>query len=1025
MIEDGARVIVDASPRGLAGQWAQRTLSSGGRQARADVCGVDGLANLFETAARLVVAGANVDVTRLVALSAHRRPSKSLRVEHPAVMKPLSLPRAPAVVEVMTPPPPLPRILPRITDEPAVETPAPSDMVAQALLQLRHDALVAHEGALASMQQAHADFLAHRQALADRVLRLASGDVNAAGVPAVTFGSGAGVPPVAEAPSSSRAHLALWSRADLEKLASGRISDVWGPPFDMQDGFRRQVRMPEPPLLLADRVMSIDATPGVLEKNRSIVTETDLTWDLWYLHEGRCPAGILIETGQADLLLVSYMGVDFENKGERVYRLLGCDLTYQAPLPRAGVVLQHDIHVDGYAVAPMKGGDTRIFFFHSDTYVLDDHGNRAELVLSVRNGQAGFFTDAELDDSGGILWTPADVKPESVLALPHAPPPRPTKKRAFTRSDLEAFARGDALTCFGDGFERAATHVRTPRIQPDRMLLVDRVTDLDFAGGPWRRGYLRAELDLVGDNWFFAGHFKDDPCMPGTVIFEGCLETLGIYLAAAGFTLERDGFRFEPVTKKAYALRCRGQATPSSRKLVYEVFVKALVDGPEPSVVADILVTVDGLKSLHCDSVELKLARDFPLSSRPDLTGEVVKANGDDAVGGVGSSLPAVFDQTALLATGIGRPSQGFPGLYEPFDEAGRVPRLPGPPYHFMSRVVDVSGPPQGALARGEDATGTAVVVEYDVPPDAWFFREAAPSQGATMPFAVLLEVALQPCGFVSSLVGSALTTDKPLYYRNLDGNARVHRELGRDCGTLVVKSSLTKSSSSGGMIIQELTFDVTLKDGSPVFDGTTVFGFFPAEALARQVGTGSSPEERARMAERCAGFDVVDLRARPEKYFNNALALPDPMLLMIDRVTGYWPRASKMGLARVRTEKLIDPREWFFQAHFFQDPVQPGSLGVEAMIQALMWLAIEEGRGRGMNRPRFESLATDEPVVWKYRGQVIPENKLVQVELDLISVDEDRATGAVTLRSNASLWCDGTKIYEATGLALRVVEGG
>ena len=34
---------------------------------------------------------------------------------------------------------------------------------------------------------------------------------------------------------------------------------------------------------------SIDATAGVLEKNRSIVTETDVTWDAWYLHDGRCP----------------------------------------------------------------------------------------------------------------------------------------------------------------------------------------------------------------------------------------------------------------------------------------------------------------------------------------------------------------------------------------------------------------------------------------------------------------------------------------------------------------------------------------------------------------------------------------------------------------------------------------------------------------------------------------------------------------------------------------------------------------
>jgi len=65
---------------------------------------------------------------------------------------------------------------------------------------------------------------------------------------------------------------------------------------------------------------------------------------------------------------------------ERVYRLLGCDLTYRAPLPMAGTTLQHDIHVDGYATH----GDTRIFFFHSDTWALDESGARVHLKSMTR-----------------------------------------------------------------------------------------------------------------------------------------------------------------------------------------------------------------------------------------------------------------------------------------------------------------------------------------------------------------------------------------------------------------------------------------------------------------------------------------------------------------------------------------------------------------------------------------------------------------------------------------------------------------
>ena len=33
--------------------------------------------------------------------------------------------------------------------------------------------------------------------------------------------------------------------------------------------------------------------------------------------------------------------------GERVYRLLGCDLTYHRALPKPGETLCYEIHVDG------------------------------------------------------------------------------------------------------------------------------------------------------------------------------------------------------------------------------------------------------------------------------------------------------------------------------------------------------------------------------------------------------------------------------------------------------------------------------------------------------------------------------------------------------------------------------------------------------------------------------------------------------------------------------------------------------
>ena len=143
--------------------------------------------------------------------------------------------------------------------------------------------------------------------------------------------------------------------------ASGKISEIYGPLFEPQDGFERQCRMPEPPLLLADRMVGLDAEPATMGLG-TIWTETDITEDAWYLNDDRIPAGVLIESGQADLMLISYLGIDLQHPGDRVYRLLGCTLTYHGDLPKTGETIRYDIHVDGHA----KHGDVRLFFFHYD-----------------------------------------------------------------------------------------------------------------------------------------------------------------------------------------------------------------------------------------------------------------------------------------------------------------------------------------------------------------------------------------------------------------------------------------------------------------------------------------------------------------------------------------------------------------------------------------------------------------------------------------------------------------------------------
>jgi 3-oxoacyl-(acyl-carrier-protein) synthase/3-hydroxymyristoyl/3-hydroxydecanoyl-(acyl carrier protein) dehydratase len=792
------------------------------------------------------------------------------------------------------------------------------------------------------------------------------------------------------APTAKRAPVGLTLDKDgLRVHASGKISEIYGPAFAVQDNYIRQVRMPEPPLLLADRLLGIDAEPAT-NGTGTLWTETDVTADAWWLHQGRMPAGIMIESGQADLMLISWMGADFANKSDRVYRLLGCEVTYLGGLPEIGDTLRFDIHVDGHA----RQGDIRMFFFHYDCTI--DGVER----MSMRNGQAGFFSDEELAASGGILWRPED----ETVSGPMESTPSQTSLTSLQRADLDALAAGEIWRTFGPGFERAASHTRTPSISGDDMLFVDEITQLDFSGGPWGRGYLRAVSHVAPDTWYFGGHFKNDPCMPGTLMFEGTMQTMAIYMTALGMTLECDGWRFEPVPFETYKLRCRGQVTPQSRELVYEVFVREVLAGPEPTLFADLLCTVDGLPAFHCRRMGLKLSPGWPMDlGAKELAGYVEPKPVAEAAG-------FRFDYQAMLASAIAKPSMAFGPLFEKFDSHRKVARLPGPPYHFMSRVTELVG------ETGVVKSGAEVVVEYDVPSDAWYF---AANAEATMPNAVLMEVALQPCGWLAAYVGCPLDHEADLYFRNLDGTGIQHREITPSTGTLRTKVVLKSIAQAAGTIIVSFDGEIQADDGL-VYTFDTVFGYFRREALQNQVGLPVTDEQRSSL-ELPSEAPAVDLNTRPAEFFGPGARLADPMLLMVDRVTGRWPTGGGAGLGRWRAVKDVDPAEWYFKAHFYQDPVQPGSLGIEMLLQLLQFAMLDLGLGREAGpSARFEPVALRDPITWKYRGQIVPTNKQIsaQVEITRIAREDD----GILAVAEASLWVDGKRIYTASNLGMRIV---
>jgi 3-hydroxymyristoyl/3-hydroxydecanoyl-(acyl carrier protein) dehydratase len=213
---------------------------------------------------------------------------------------------------------------------------------------------------------------------------------------------------------------------------------------------------------------------------------------------------------------------------------------------------------------------------------------------------------------------------------------------------------------------------------------------------------------------------------------------------------------------------------------------------------------------------------------------------------------------------------------------------------------------------------------------------------------------------------------------------------------------------------------------GRLVYSGRASFGFFPGADLEQQVGIRDAHDRTYRPSreELCCGerFTLETLPPiRPDDSDSepwSGAALPAQALRMINEIDLYVPDGGPYGLGFIRGIKRVDPDEWFFKAHFHDDPVCPGSLGLEAFLQLLKVAAIK--RWPALERThRFEPVAIGAPHKWVYRGQITPANKRVEVEAAVTDVCDGRTP---TIAANGFVSVDETTIYELTGFALRLV---
>ncbi|AQY20641.1 hypothetical protein T261_08690 [Streptomyces lydicus] len=239
-------------------------------------------------------------------------------------------------------------------------------------------------------------------------------------------------------------------------------------------------------------------------------------------------------------------------------------------------------------------------------------------------------------------------------------------------------------------------------------------------------------------------------------------ELLRIYVFHRGFHLCTPGARTTPLTDRPVLVETLYAPAPPYGPLRLEMEVTELGMVPKTYLAGDCKITGGGRLVARVSDLGIAL-REGPGA---DLAMGLDRATCRSAAGqwAVGSEL-----HSAIAAEGDNDAQLPPHGVPDPHVTAQVRPRLPRGDMLMLDRCLrGESG------AWREYRTGSRLTSKYDVPKDPWYVRES----GGTLPQSALMEIALQPAGLLSGLLGVlGEYPDQDLSCHNLEGSARLLRE--------------------------------------------------------------------------------------------------------------------------------------------------------------------------------------------------------------------------------------------------------
>ncbi|WP_083749281.1 beta-ketoacyl synthase [Frankia sp. CcI49] len=597
-----------------------------------------------------------------------------------------------------------------------------------------------------------------------------------------------------------------------------------------------------------------------------------------------------------------------------------------------------------------------------------------------------------------------------------------TERRELTAADLAALGRGEIAGVFGPAYDQEGASPDLTLVDPGDRPLLAWVAGLRTHGGASAAGSLHAGL-LPLD----AASGTDALT---TELLTAAGQALRVFALYVGLHLCLADARFVPAApaEDPDGRPRTGPAHPAptvtlvgtgadgaSRwdgtggEVVLDVDTIDLL--PRPWLAARVLVQAGGRVVAEIRDVAVTVRERPGTQIGPDHGGAVTAFLGRRNAAGERALL------NEFHMAHCARGDQGI-GLGPEFGayRGRRATRLPGGGLRLVDRIMASDS------RRGDLRGGATHITEYDAAADCWYYADTA---NASMPNAVYMETSLQSALLLGYYLGATLAEPEEDYsLRNLGGSATVLREVELRDATIRQHSTLMSTNPMPGTALQDFSYSMAV-DGEPFYTGESMFGYFNAPALARQTGLDGGRlvptwldevAERGGEAPAVRTIDVAARRADPAAPLcaRGQLALLDD----VEVVDG----GGRHGRGYLRAVRPIDPADWFFTRHFHLDPVIPGSLGVEAVIQAMQEWSVDAGHADGMARPGFV-LPVGLTMHWKYRGQLLPSDGTFTLEVHISDVS--RRPGRVRVTADASLWKPTMRIYQLTDIAIELRDEG